>query len=138
MRTNFVKILARWVDSHLIDGYKLIMSAREFLHIYGLFVCAGMFGLMVAATIFMRLLSTRRERSTGPIQPAVGPYHLIQDEEDDFGGVPTTGSVQEYERDYPVEQIIGSSGFDAQTDLYPSNEDSREHDEESRRQDEDG
>lgn len=86
----------------------------------GLQVCIGTLIIAAVLILAVRALSSRRGRRQ-KIQnmwadpgenrpPAVDGVDF--DLGDDFGGVPTTGSVQEYERDADGGDILGSSGFE--------------------------
>ncbi len=100
------------------------MNGNSLFQALGLFACFGALLLLVVVAIVARSASGERGPSgrhrNAPLENSA--IHTPPYEEDDFGGVPTTGPVQEYERDYRPEQIIGSSGFEDQRDAYNGNE----------------
>jgi hypothetical protein len=86
----------------------------------GLQVCVGT--LILAAVLYLaaRAFNKQRRSNQKNQNMRTDPGSNLPSAEDgvdfklddDFGGVPTTGSVQEYERDAGDEDIIGSSGFE--------------------------
>ncbi len=99
------------------------MNGNSLFQALGLFACFGALLLLVVVAIIARSAHGGRgpsgRRRGDPLDTSV--IHTPPFEDDDFGGVPTTGPVQEYERDYRPEQIIGSSGFEGQPDIPNSN-----------------
>jgi hypothetical protein len=89
------------------------MNASSIFQVVGLSTCAGAFVLIVLLGAVIWTISMRRGRAAGPDNSAIHPYQY--EDSDDFGGVPTTGAVQDYERDYDPDPLIGSSGFDVQS-----------------------
>ncbi len=99
------------------------MNGNSLFQALGLFACFGALLLLVVVAIIARSTSGEHGpsgRRGDPLDTSV--LHNPPFENDDFGGVPTTGSVQEYERDYRPEQIIGSSGFQEQQNKDPNEE----------------
>jgi hypothetical protein len=92
----------------------LNMNASAFSQGVGLLACVGVIGLIGAIAVVARVISSQRGRPMEPNNSAVQPLSAPPFEDGGFGGVPTTGPVQEYERDYHPQQIIGSSGFEEQ------------------------
>lgn len=103
------------IDSPKAAGYIQYMNTSIFSQAIGLLACAGVMGLMVLVALVSLSTGMRRGRKTSVNNPIIQPPSAPPFEEDDFGGVPTTGPVQEYERDYHSDVKIGSSGFDAQS-----------------------
>ncbi len=103
------------------------MNGNSLFQAIGLFACFGALLLLVVVAIIARSASGERGSSGrhrgDPLGTSV--LHTPPFEDDDFGGVPTTGPVQEYERDYRPEQIIGSSGFEEQRDANTGNDEER-------------
>ncbi len=96
------------------------MSGNTCYQALGLFACIGALLLVALVAIVARSAAGQRGpygRRRG-LHPDNSAVHSPPFEDDDFGGVPTTGPVQEYERDYRPEQIIGSSGFEEQRSPY--------------------
>ncbi len=98
------------------------MDASSLSQALGLMACVGAFVLIALVAVVARQIIGQRGTGRLKRRPAVGPnspaVHSPPFEDDDFGGVPTTGAVQDYERDYHPDQVIGSSGFDVQTYEY--------------------
>lgn len=90
------------------------MNGSSIFQAVGLSACAGTVVLFALLGGLVWAIAMRRGRAAGPDNSAIHPYQY--EDPDDFGGVPTTGAVQEYERDYHPDQLIGSSGFDVQSD----------------------
>jgi hypothetical protein len=89
------------------------MDVSFLLQGIGWLACLVAIGFIAILAVLARIISGQRGEPMEPHNSAVRslsePY-----EAGDFGGVPTTGSVQDYERDWIPEQIIGSSGFNGQ------------------------
>ncbi len=113
MSLKKVKIIALLVDMLSGPHYSENMSQSNLSQVLGIAVCVGAFVVITLVGIASRYVAGQRSRSAGPNGPAIRPFNA-NPADDDFGGVPTTGPVQDYERDYPPEPLIGSSGFDAQ------------------------
>ncbi len=84
----------------------------------GVFVCFGAIVLAALVAIAARGLRNPNNRvsNTPTQQVRNGGFEPTSD----FGGVPTTGAVQEYERDANQADLIGSSGFDG-AQIYDDN-----------------
>jgi flagellar biosynthesis/type III secretory pathway M-ring protein FliF/YscJ len=91
------------------------MNASLFSQGIGWLACLGIIGLIVILAIVARAISRQRRRPMEPNNSAVQPLSASPFEDGELSEIPTTGSVQAYERDYHPEQIIGSSGFDVQS-----------------------
>lgn len=76
--------------------------------------CLVAIGLISALALIARAMTGQRGKPLEPHNSAVQSLSAPPYEDGDFIGIPTTGSVQEFERDAPPEQIIGSSGFEGQ------------------------
>ncbi len=74
--------------------------------------CLGVIGLIALLALIARGITGQRGKPMEPYNSAVRPLNAPPFEDGDFSGIPTTGPVQDYERDAPPEQIIGSSGFE--------------------------
>lgn len=93
------------------------MASNSILSSVGLLTCVGAFIAVAVIAFIARLMSNQRVEPRSPNmwrEPDSSRPQPPRPDMDfsDFGGIPTTGPVQEYERDYPGETIIGSSGFD--------------------------
>lgn len=91
------------------------MNTGIFSQAVGLLACAGAMLVIVLVALVALATGMRRGRKENRSNPIIQPPTAPPFEEGDFGGVPTTGGVQEYEREYRPDPMIGSSGFEAQT-----------------------
>ncbi len=76
--------------------------------------CLAAIGLIAALAVIAHLITGQRGTPMEPNNSAVQSLSAPPYEDGDFLSIPTTGSVQEFERDARPDQIIGSSGFEGQ------------------------
>ena len=74
--------------------------------------CLAAFGFISVLSLIALAIIRQRGTPMEPYNSAVQSLGAPPYEDGDFLEIPTTGSVQEFERDARPEQIIGSSGFE--------------------------
>ena len=95
------------------------MNTGIFSQAVGFLACAGV--VILIALVGLVVLARRSQRGDYG-NPVIQPPRATPFEDGDFGGVPTTGAAQEHAAQKRRENIIGSSGFEAQTDEKGPNE----------------
>ncbi|RPJ46067.1 MAG: hypothetical protein EHM21_08955 [Chloroflexi bacterium] len=87
------------------------MDVSNLLQGVGWLTCLVLIGLIAALALVARAIAGQRGQPMEPHNSAVQSLGAPPFEDSDLGGIPTTGPVQDFERDAPQERIVGSSGF---------------------------
>ncbi len=90
------------------------MNTDIFSQAFGFLACAGVLVVIALVAIVSLSIGWRRGRKAASLNPVIQPPNTPPYENGDFIGVPATGPAQADERNYPSENMIGSSGFGAQ------------------------